>query len=380
MIVALFPTYQRFPLAVQQAEGTTVVDTNGKTYLDFGSGIGVNNLGHRHPQVQKAIEKQLNAYWHVSNLYEVPIQEEVANLLAENSAGDAVFFANSGAEANEAAIKLARKATGKDKIITFNQSFHGRTFATMAATGQEKVRTGYGEMLPTFMYATFNDIHSVRKLIDEDTAAVMIEMVQGEGGIHPIDPVFLNELTDLLKAHGVLLIVDEIQTGIGRTGTAFAYEQYGIEPDIFTVAKGLANGIPIGAMIAKDKYLSAFQSGAHGSTFGGNPIAMAAAKAVLEKLFEERFLKEVNEKITYIQAQLQQKIEPLSKVKTIRTNGLMIGIELHEVAGPFVGKLLQEGLLVLSAGEKVIRLLPPLVVTKQEINQAVEKIETILEQ
>lgn len=380
MIVALFPTYQRFPLAVQQAEGTTVVDTNGKTYLDFGSGIGVNNLGHRHPQVQKAIEKQLNAYWHVSNLYEVPIQEEVANLLAENSAGDAVFFANSGAEANEAAIKLARKATGKDKIITFNQSFHGRTFATMAATGQEKVRTGYGEMLPTFMYATFNDIHSVRKLIDEDTAAVMIEMVQGEGGVHPIDPVFLNELTDLLKAHGVLLIVDEIQTGIGRTGTAFAYEQYGIEPDIFTVAKGLANGIPIGAMIAKDKYLSAFQSGAHGSTFGGNPIAMAAAKAVLEKLFEERFLKEVNEKITYIQAQLQQKIEPLSKVKTIRTNGLMIGIELHEVAGPFVGKLLQEGLLVLSAGEKVIRLLPPLVVTKQEINQAVEKIETILEQ
>ncbi|HLR54378.1 MAG TPA: acetylornithine transaminase [Pseudogracilibacillus sp.] len=379
-MVALFPTYQRFPLAVQQAEGTTVVDTNGKTYLDFGSGIGVNNLGHRHPQVQKAIEKQLNAYWHVSNLYEVPIQEEVANLLAENSAGDAVFFANSGAEANEAAIKLARKATGKDKIITFNQSFHGRTFATMAATGQEKVRTGYGEMLPTFMYATFNDIHSVRKLIDEDTAAVMIEMVQGEGGIHPIDPVFLNELTDLLKAHGVLLIVDEIQTGIGRTGTAFAYEQYGIEPDIFTVAKGLANGIPIGAMIAKDKYLSAFQSGAHGSTFGGNPIAMAAAKAVLEKLFEERFLKEVNEKITYIQAQLQQKIEPLSKVKTIRTNGLMIGIELHEVAGPFVGKLLQEGLLVLSAGEKVIRLLPPLVVTKQEINQAVEKIETILEQ
>ena len=378
--MALFPTYQRFPLAVQQAEGTTVVDTNGKTYLDFGSGIGVNNLGHRHPQVQKAIEKQLNAYWHVSNLYEVPIQEEVANLLAENSAGDAVFFANSGAEANEAAIKLARKATGKDKIITFNQSFHGRTFATMAATGQEKVRTGYGEMLPTFMYATFNDIHSVRKLIDEDTAAVMIEMVQGEGGIHPIDPVFLNELTDLLKAHGVLLIVDEIQTGIGRTGTAFAYEQYGIEPDIFTVAKGLANGIPIGAMIAKDKYLSAFQSGAHGSTFGGNPIAMAAAKAVLEKLFEERFLKEVNEKITYIQAQLQQKIEPLSKVKTIRTNGLMIGIELHEVAGPFVGKLLQEGLLVLSAGEKVIRLLPPLVVTKQEINQAVEKIETILEQ
>lgn len=377
--MALFPTYQRFPLAVQQAEGTTVVDTDGKTYLDFGSGIGVNNLGHRHPHVQSAIEKQLNAYWHVSNLYEVPIQDEVANLLTDNSVGDAVFFANSGAEANEAAIKLARKATGKDKIITFNQSFHGRTFATMAATGQEKVRTGFGEMLPTFMYATFNDIGSVRELIDEDTAAVMIEMVQGEGGVHPIDPAFLKELVDLLKANGVLLIVDEIQTGIGRTGTAFAYEQYGIEPDIFTVAKGLANGIPIGAMIAQDKYLAAFQSGAHGSTFGGNPIAMAAAKAVLEKLFEDNFLQEVSEKITYIEEQLQQKIEPLTKVKTIRTSGLMIGIELNEPAGPHVGELLQAGLLVLSAGEKVIRLLPPLIVTKQEIDQAMNKIEAILQ-
>lgn len=377
--MALFPTYQRFPLAVQQAEGTTVVDTDGKTYLDFGSGIGVNNLGHRHPHVQSAIEKQLNAYWHVSNLYEVPIQDEVANLLTDNSVGDAVFFANSGAEANEAAIKLARKATGKDKIITFNQSFHGRTFATMAATGQEKVRTGFGEMLPTFMYATFNDIGSVRELIDEDTAAVMIEMVQGEGGVHPIDPAFLKELVDLLKANGVLLIVDEIQTGIGRTGTAFAYEQYGIEPDIFTVAKGLANGIPIGAMIAQDKYLAAFQSGAHGSTFGGNPIAMAAAKAVLEKLFEDNFLQEVSEKITYIEEQLQQKIEPLTKVKTIRTSGLMIGIELNEPAGPHVRELLQAGLLVLSAGEKVIRLLPPLIVTKQEIDQAMNKIEAILQ-
>lgn len=378
--MVLFPTYQRFPLAVQEAKGTKVVDTAGKTYLDFGSGIGVNNLGHRHPYVQQAIEKQLNAYWHVSNLYHVPIQEEVAHLLTKHSAGDAVFFANSGAEANEAAIKLARRATGKDKIITFNQSFHGRTFATMAATGQEKVRSGYGEMLPTFSYATFNDINSVRDLIDADTAAVMVEVVQGEGGVHPIDSAFLSELTAVLKEKEVLLIMDEIQTGMGRTGTAFAYEQYDIEPDIFTIAKGLANGIPIGAMIAKNKYRDSFQSGAHGSTFGGNPIAMAAAKAVLETLFEEDFLPEVNEKVTYFERQLHEKIEPLTSVKAVRTKGLMIGIELNEPAGPVVGNLLNEGLLVLSAGENVLRLLPPLIITHQEIDQAVGQIETMLQQ
>src|SRR5699024_5781420 len=228
--------------------------------------------------------------------------------ITEDSAGDNVFFCNSGAEANEAAIKLARKVTGKDKIVTFNQSFHGRTFATMAATGQEKVRTGFGPMLESFSYATFNDIDSVKAQLDEHTAAVMLEVVQGEGGVIPASEAFIPELAKLCKEKEILLIIDEIQTGIGRTGKRFGYEHYGIEPDIFTLAKGLGNGLPVGAMVAKKEYADAFGPGSHGSTFGGNPLAMAAAKKVLEIVFTESFLDEVEEKATYLAEQLDKNI------------------------------------------------------------------------
>lgn len=377
--MALFPTYNRFNLAVSQAKGTIVEDVNGKKYLDFGTGIGVCNLGHRHSKVQKSVEKQLNEYWHVSNLYHNPIQEEVAKAITDNSVGNNVFFCNSGAEANEAAIKLARKVTGKEKIITFNQSFHGRTFATMAATGQEKVRTGFGPMLQSFAYATYNDIASIKDVIDDETAAVMLEVVQGEGGVIPAEETFITELALLCKAENILLIVDEIQTGIGRTGKKFGYEHYGIEPDIFTLAKGLGNGLPVGAMVAKSKYAEAFGPGAHGSTFGGNPLAMAAAKAVLATVFDEAFLQTVTDKADYLASKLTSEIQSLSFVKEIRQKGMMVGIECIEPVSPLVQQLLEKGLIVLNAGENVIRLLPPLTATKAEIDQAISLLKETIE-
>lgn len=369
--MALFSTYNRLPVSVKQAEGTIVEDIDGKKYLDFGSGIGVVNLGHRNPAVQEAVEKQLNSYWHVSNLYHVPIQEEVATQITKHSVGDYVFFCNSGAEANEAAIKLARKVTGKKTVITFKQSFHGRTFATMAATGQEKVKDGFGPMLESFVYATYNDITSVQHKVDENTAAIMLEVIQGEGGVIPADTTFPAQVSELCKEKNILLIVDEIQTGMGRTGKKFAYEHYGIEPDIFTLAKGLGNGLPVGAMVAKKEYAHAFGPGSHASTFGGNPIAMAAAKAVTETIFTDEFLQDVKEIATYLSEQLIENIQPLAYVKEIRQKGMMIGIACHAPVAPIMQKMLDKGVFVLNAGESVIRLLPPLVVTKKEIDQVV---------
>lgn len=377
--MALFPTYNRFPVAVQSAEGTVVTDINGKKYIDMGSGIGVTNLGHQHPEVKKAVTEQLDAYWHVSNLYENPIQETVAKNITENSVGDYVFFSNSGAEANEAAIKLARKATGKEKIVTFDKSFHGRTFATMAATGQDKVRIGFGPMLEKFAYATYNDFDSVQAAVDEDTAAVMLELVQGEGGVVLAEQQFIDDVAALCEKKNILLIIDEIQTGMGRTGTKFAYEQFGIEPDIFTLAKGLGNGVPVGAMVAKEKWGEFFGPGSHGSTFGGNPIAMAAAKSVTSIIFETAFLKEVEEKAAYLAELLDEHIAPINGVKEIRQKGLMIGIEHEKAVGPFVKRLIENGVLVLNAGENVLRLLPPLTVSKEELKEAVEAIKQTLE-
>mgnify|MGYP001358074728 CR=1 FL=1 len=368
---SLLPTYKRFDVHVEKAFGTKVTDVNGKEYLDFGSGIGVCNLGHRHPEVQRAVENQLNRYWHVSNLYHIPIQEEVADLLVENSVGDYVFFCNSGAEANEAAIKLARKATGKTKIITFKQSFHGRTFAAMSATGQEKIQVGFGPMLEKFEYAPFNDINAVKHLIDSETAAVMLELVQGEGGVIPAEQSFVQELEKVCKQNSVLLIVDEIQTGIGRTGKRFAYEHYAIQPDIFTLAKGLGNGLPVGAMVANKRFYDVFGPGTHGSTFGGNPLAMAAAKAVLSVVFDEAFLREVEDKSKYLFEMLTDQLNGLAFVKSIRGKGLMAGIECQDDITKLIPNIIQKGLLVLNAGPNVIRLLPPLIVTKEEIDIAV---------
>lgn len=307
----------------------------------------------------------------------MPIQEEVAELLTAKSVGDFVFFANSGAEANEAAIKLARKVTQKEKIISFKQSFHGRTFATMAATGQDKVKEGFGPMLETFEYATYNDIESVKALVDDNTAAIMLEVIQGEGGVIPADDEFISGLKALAD-QGILIIIDEIQTGMGRTGKKYGYEHYGIEPDIFTVAKGMGNGLPVAAMITKAKYKDAFGPGSHGSTFGGNPLGMAASKAVLKTLSDQSFLTEVEEKGDYLIEQLTQVFAHNPLVLDVRGKGLMVGIECTKEVTPFVNELIEQGILTLSAGSHVLRLLPPLVVSYDQIDRVVSKLSDVI--
>ncbi|QHZ46222.1 acetylornithine transaminase [Bacillus sp. NSP9.1] len=373
----LFQTYSRWNINITKAKGTIAEDENGKQYLDFVQGIAVCNLGHCPDAVTAAIKKQLDQVWHVSNLFENNLQEKVAEHLANHSAGDLVFFCNSGAEANEAAIKLARKYTQKTKIITFKQSFHGRTYAGMAATGQEKIKHGFGPMLTGFHYLLYNEPEAFQTLSNqEDVAAVMLETIQGEGGVIPANKAFLQEVQAFCRKNEALLIVDEVQTGIGRTGKAFGYEHEGLTPDIITVAKGLGSGFPVGAVIGKKELSEVFSPGSHGTTFGGNMLAMAAANATLETIFEKSFLEEVAEKGAYLLKELQEKLQ-FPFVKDIRGKGLIAGIECEEPVQPLIEALQKEGLLVLPAGENVIRLLPPLTVEKNEISQAVEKLNRV---
>lgn len=367
----LFQNYNRWNLEIDSGEGAKVKDTNGNEYLDFTSGIGVTNLGHNHPKVKAALQQQLDKVWHVSNLFEIELQERVASRLTKHSSGDAVLFCNSGAEANEAAIKLARKHTGKHKIITFEQSFHGRTMATLSATGQEKVKHGFGPQLETFVHVPYNDIDALSKEMDVHTAAVMIEIVQGEGGVNPGNEQFIQKVEELCREYGVLLIVDEVQTGIGRTGKPFAYQHHNISPDIITSAKGLGNGFPVGAMISKQALIESFGPGTHGTTFGGNPLAMATADAVLEIVFDEGFLDDVSKKGDYLLSSLEKELGGCSFVENIRGKGMMIGIACTGEVTSLLPSLRQKGLLILVAGQKVIRLLPPLIVSKQEIDKAV---------
>lgn len=369
---SLFPTYQRFDIHVNEAKGTQVIDEKGNTYLDFISGIAVCNLGHRHPEVQKAIEEQLNKVWHVSNLFHLSIQEEVAKKLTDYSIGDAVFFCNSGAEANEAAIKLVRKHTKKHRIITFTNSFHGRTFATMTATGQAKIHDGFGPLVNEFVYLPYNDEEALKSEMDDTVAGIMVEVIQGEGGVVPGTESFLTTIQDLCETYKALFIIDEIQTGIGRTGKPFAYQHFNLSPDIITVAKGLGSGLPVGAMIGKSDLIESFGPGTHGSTFGGNPIALASAKATLNIIFNESFLAEVVEKSEDFKHHLNELVKSYSFVTEIRGKGFMIGIECGEYQAVLLEAMRNKGLLALGAGPHVIRLLPPLTVSKEEINQAIQ--------
>jgi acetylornithine aminotransferase len=374
----LFQTYGRREIEFLKGNGAKVIDKSGEQYLDFTSGIGVCNLGHCHPTVVKAVEKQLRNIWHISNLFTNSLQEEVASLLTEDTALDHVFFCNSGAEANEAALKLARKHTGKSLVVTCEQSFHGRTFGTMSATGQDKVKEGFGPLLPSFLHIPFNDIRALEEVMNEEVAAVMVEVIQGEGGVILADPSFLKEIEKLCNQYNSLFIIDEVQTGIGRTGTLFAYEQMGIIPDIVTIAKALGNGIPVGAMIGRKELGSSFTAGSHGSTFGGNYIAMTAAKEVLQFIKEQSFFKEVQEKGEYVLKKLQEELRHVECVQNIRGKGLMIGIECkHEVAN-VIEQLEKAGLLILQAGPNVIRLLPPLIVTNEELEQAIYMIKRVV--
>ncbi len=374
----LFPTYSRWEVEPDWAEGSYLYGKDGKKYLDFTSGIGVSNLGHRPKVVEEAIEQQLKKFWHVSNLFPVESQEIAAGKLAKAANMDLVFFSNSGAEANEAAIKMARKATGRTKIITFYQSFHGRTFATMSATGQDKIKQGYGPMLETFVYVPYNDLEALKEAISEEVAAVMLEVVQGEGGIHPGSEEFLKGVEEVCKQFGSLFIVDEIQTGIGRTGKPFAFQHYGLQPDIVSVAKGLGNGLPIGAIIGKAYLKDVFGPGSHGTTFGGNPIAIAAAIATMDTIFDISFLNDLNEKADFFKKILKENLLEIPSVKEIRGLGFMIGIEVNIPVPAILTSMRSNGLIALSAGENVIRLLPPLTASKEELQKALDIITTVL--
>ena len=374
----LFQNYKRASIEFVKAEGSYLIDSEGKAYLDFSSGIGVTNLGF-HPQVQQALIQQAGRIWHSPNLYLSSLQEQVAQELA-GSYDYLAFFCNSGAEANEAAIKLARKATGKQGIITFQQSFHGRTFGAMAATGQDKIKKGFGDGVPHFNYVVYNDLSSVEKLVNQDTAAIMLELIQGESGVRPAEAAFVKDLADFCQQEGILLIVDEVQTGMGRTGQLYSFEHYGIIPDIVTLAKGLANGLPAGALLGKSSLAPAFGPGSHGSTFGGNKLAMAAALETLHIMKEADFLEEVRSKSTILLEQLQLAFQDHPKISAVRGLGMMIGIETSASLSRLVEVARQKGLIILTAGENVIRLLPPLTISREEIQQGIAILKEVFSQ
>lgn len=374
----LFPNYQRKELELIKGAKNTLTDHSGKKYLDFTSGIGVMNLGYNDPELNQVLQNQASLLWHTPNLYENLLQEQTAEQLANNKEYVS-YFCNSGAEANEAAIKLARKATGRSKIITFTNSFHGRTYGAMSATGQASIHVGFEPLVPDFVYLPFNELEPLKAEINQQTAAVMLELIQGEGGVVPAQVSWVQSVQALCHEFGALLIIDEIQTGIGRTGTFYAYEQYQIEPDIFTLAKGLGNGIPVGAMLGKTNLAEFFGPGSHGSTFGGNKLAMSVASHVVTRINQPDFLQSVQTKGAQLYSALTKIAEKHQYIITVRGKGLMFGIELADqnTLEQVLDQLESEGLLALKAGQTVLRLLPPLTITKEEIDQGLSIIDKV---
>jgi predicted acetylornithine/succinylornithine family transaminase len=376
----VMPTYSPGPLMVR-GEGMYLWDHEGRRYLDFGSGIGVCNLGHCHPAVTKAIQKQAEKLMHVSNLYLNENQPRLAEKLVMHGFDGVVFFANSGAEANEGIIKFARKwgsDKGRHEIIAMKDSFHGRTLATLAATGRDKYRKGFAPDMPGFKFATFNDIDSVKDIVDDNTAAILVEPVQGEGGVVPATPEFLQGLRDLCDEKGILLLFDEVQCGMGRTGFFFAWQSYKIQPDALSLAKALGNGFPIGAFIVRREYAETLTAGTHASTFGGTPIACAAANAVIDAIHFDKILVNCLKQSHFIKDKLKELKSRHACVKEVRGRGLMIGIELDRQFPSLLSSLRDKGLIALTAGENVLRLLPPLIVTKEEVETAVNIIDETL--
>jgi acetylornithine/N-succinyldiaminopimelate aminotransferase len=384
-ISPVMATYGRFPVTIVKGKGSYVWDDQGNQFLDFTSGIATCNLGHVPDPVKQKLQEQLQNLWHCSNLFHIPNQQELAALLVANSCGDQVFFCNSGAEANEAAIKLARRYSNKVKgsdsyeVITFKQSFHGRTLATLSATGQEKIQQGFFPLVSGFSYLPFNDPDALDEIEKQKPAAVLLELVQGEGGVIPAELNWVKRLAQICEENDILLMVDEIQTGIGRTGTLFAYQQYGIEPDVISVAKGLGSGFPIGAIIAKEKAAKALEAGTHGSTFGGNPLATAAGVATIRHIVESNLLAQVTEITEYLDIQLQALKDKYSVIKDIRGKGLLKGLVVEGNALEIVQKAIANNLLILTAGPSVIRILPPLTATKEEINEFKNKLEKVFQ-
>ena len=377
-------TYARFPIALTRGKGTRVWDADGKEYLDFVAGIAVNSLGHSHPAVVRAIQQQAQKLIHVSNLYYMAPQGELAQELCRHCFAERVFFCNSGAEANEAAFKLARRygaewLGGKYEILSTHNSFHGRTLATLTATGQEKVRAGYDPLPAGFRQVLYNDLSSMESAIDErTTVAILVEPLQGEGGVVIPDKGYLQGLRELCDTRGLLLIFDEVQVGMGRTGKLFAYEHFGVEPDIMTLAKALGGGLPLGAMLAKEKVARSFVPGTHASTFGGNPVACSAAIAVLKTLLQGGVLKNcVKMGKIFFQGLLALK-NRFPFVRDVRGKGLILGMELEREGSQIVEDCLQAGLLINCTANRVLRFLPPLTVRKRDIDQGLTILEKVL--
>jgi predicted acetylornithine/succinylornithine family transaminase len=366
-------TYARTDVTFVSGDGSWLVDDEGRRYLDLVGGIAVVGLGHRHPAPLAAAHAQLDKLWHVSNLYWTEPMTRLAELLSERFGGAQSFFCNSGAEAIEAAIKYARKATGKTGIVSLENSFHGRTLGALSVTGQPAKRAAFEPLVPGVVFARLNDSGSLAAAVDDDTACILVEPVQGEGGIHPAQREFLARARALARDHGALLIFDEVQTGVGRTGAFFAWQRLGVKPDAVTLAKGLANGLPIGALVVADESANAFEPGDHASTFGGNPVPCAAACAVVETVDEALLASVVRkgERVTRALEQLPCAVE-------VRGAGLLLGLEIDRVARDVIAACLERGVLVGSAGERVLRLSPPLTITDEELDRALAVLQEVL--
>jgi acetylornithine/N-succinyldiaminopimelate aminotransferase len=378
----LLPTYARVDLAFERGEGAWLIATNGERYLDFTSGVAVNALGHAHPHLVAAITEQARKVWHVSNLYRIPEAERLADRLCAASFADVVFFANSGAEAMECAIKMARKyqsASGRPeryRIITFEGAFHGRTLATLAAGGQKKYLDGFGPVTEGFDQMPFADLEVTKRAISPETAAILIEPIMGEGGVRVVPPEFLRALRRLCDDNGLLLVFDEVQTGVGRTGELFAYQRYGVTPDIMALAKALGGGFPLGACLATAEAAKGMTVGTHGSTFGGNPLAMAAAGALLDVVLADGFLERVRRTALVLKQKLAEiKDRYPAVIAEVRGEGLLVGLRAVVPSADLVDELRAEKMITVAAGDNVVRLLPPLIVSEDEVAEAVRRID-----
>ncbi|TDK35261.1 aspartate aminotransferase family protein [Rhizobium deserti] len=383
---ALFDTFARAPLRFERGEGVWLVTEKGERYLDFGSGVAVNSLGHAHPHLVDTLKSQADKVWHVSNLYEVPGQEMLSRRLADNSFADKVFFTNSGAEALECAIKTARRyqfVKGHPErfhIITFEGAFHGRTLATIAAGGQAKYLEGFGPKVEGFDQVPFGDLEALKAAVTETTAAILIEPIQGEGGIRPVPKEFLQALRQICDESGALLIFDEVQCGLGRTGRLFAYEWTGVTPDIMALAKGIGGGFPLGACLATAEAASGMTAGTHGTTYGGNPLAMAVGNAVLDVVLADGFLESVRDvALVFRQGLAGLKDRFPDVIEDIRGEGLLLGIKAKVPSGDLVTAIRDEQTLVVPAGDNVVRLLPPLIVSAEEAREGLSRIEKAAE-
>ncbi|MFY9639208.1 MAG: acetylornithine transaminase [Methanobacterium sp.] len=372
-------TYGRHPIALVKGKGSVVWDAEGKSYIDCVAGIAVNNIGHANPKVAEAICNQAKKLIHTSNLYYTEEQATLAKLLSEISPHKKAFFCNSGAEANEGAIKLARKHTGKGEIISMKNSFHGRTITTITATGQEKYQKGFGPLTPGFKHVPYNNIDAVNDAIDSKTAAVLVEPIQGEGGVIVPSKDYLKKLKELCHDNDVLLIFDEVQTGFGRTGEMFGSQTFGVTPDISTLAKAIAGGFPMGAVMANDDVAETFQPGDHAATFGGSPLACAASKAAIEFIITEKLVQKSKENGLYFKNKLNKIKEDNNIVKEVRGMGLMIGMELGQDCGNLVDELREKGIIVNCAAGNVLRFIPPLVISKSQIDTVTNVLDSVID-